>query len=371
MHFLFPLSGRESAMCKLPKVGANSQGSRHIQWAANINKKAVRAREARLNRSFQNLSIYLTPQELEWPGWLDALGRVFRTLVLHGSADQLRRWKNTAEADSLIRRLVQQGVEIEFAVHLCSELVPRSLFPDQPELFRMDEHGRRTADANLCPSNDGAFPILAENLREITGILTPTTGRHHIWPDDDKPWCHCAKCRDLSWPDQNLLFTNMLARALRLTDSRATVSYLAYKPAVEVPQQVRPERNVFLEYAPITRSYRYPLSDEHSAKNRVLRKQAEALLAYFGSGDSQLLEYWLDVSMFSGWKKPVRKIPVSGKVVAADLAFYRSVGFRNIGQFGVWFDGAYVREFGDGPLCRFRAAAGFCEGPGHQDFAEN
>ena len=51
-----------------------------------------------------NLSIYLTPQDLEWAGWPEALGSVFSTLVLHGSADQLCQWMTTEKAKALLPR---------------------------------------------------------------------------------------------------------------------------------------------------------------------------------------------------------------------------------------------------------------------------
>ena len=131
------------------------------------------------------------------------------------------------------------------------------------------------------------------------------------------------------------------------------MSYLAYKPALAAPVRIQPEPNVFLEYAPIDRSYEFALSDPSNEVNRAHAENLKNLVRFFGPENAQVLEYWLDVSMFSGWKEPRRKIPVSLEVLRADLAFYASLGFRNVTTFGVWHDAEYVRAFGDDALKQF------------------
>ena len=200
--------------------------------------------------------------------------------------------------------------------------------------------------------------VQAPKARKLLERLKPTTGRYHIFPDDNRPWCSCPQCRKLSPADQVLMFTNILARALRKIDPKATAGYCAYKPALKVPQKVRPEPNVFVDFAPIERDYRHPLCRGRSDKDRYFKQLAPKLLDFFGAAGSQILEYWLDASMFSQWQKPMHKIPTTTAVMKADLEYYASLGYENISVIGVWLDNEYVKRFGDSPLRRFVTACG-------------
>ena len=51
----------------------------------------------------------------------------------------------------------------------------------------------------------------------------------------------------------------------------------------------------------------------------------------FGTAGSEVIEYWLDASMFSQWQKPLRKIPTPASVMQADLEYYDSLGFERHG----------------------------------------
>jgi hypothetical protein len=69
-----------------------------------------------------------------------------------------------------------------------------------------------------------------------------------------------------------------------------------------------------------------------------------------------VLDYWLDVSMASGWKKPAVELPWNGDVFRSDIATYASMGLRHITTFAVYMDSTYfstspsptyLREYGE------------------------
>jgi hypothetical protein len=68
------------------------------------------------------------------------------------------------------------------------ELLPRSLFEKNPELFRMNDKGERSPDSNCCVHSERALEIIAENAVTIAKDLQPTTGRYFYWGDDGQPW---------------------------------------------------------------------------------------------------------------------------------------------------------------------------------------
>jgi len=102
---------------------------------------------------------------------------------------------------------------------------------------------------------------------------------------------------------------------------------------------------VFLEYAPIQRSYDIPYEQQSGGKDRLhlLRQNLEV----FPVETAQVLEYWMDVSRFSHWNRPAVRLPWKREVFVGDLNTYRKLGIRNITSFGVFIDAEYVQKFGE------------------------
>jgi hypothetical protein len=127
---------------------------------------------------------------------------------------------------------------------------------------------------------------------------------------------------------------------------------------LEVPKQVQPEEGIFLEFAPIARSYSRGISDSFpNAANKingtdpntnagyldVLREN----LAVFPKATAQVLEYWLDVSLFSKWTRPAVKLPWNALICQEDIAAYRQLGIQNFATFATYIDRDYVDRYGD------------------------
>ena len=298
------------------------------------------------NKYIYNWGIVLKPEDLHWQEWKNLLGQYFRLLVLHDYAENLVAFVKTKRWQELKDWLNGHKVDYEFAVHIASQLLPRKLFDKHPDLFRMDGKGNRNPDCNFCSSNKETFSMIEENFK-IYALFKPTTGRYHFWPDDGALWCFCARCKKLSFSDQNLIFTNELANMLKKIDPQAKLSFLAYPPSLNCPRKIKPHRNVFLEFAPIDRCYRHSLKDKNCQKNSIRLRELKKLMRHFPSNDNQVLEYWLDVSKFSRWRKPFKKLPFFDKVLKDDLEIYTSFGFRWITTFGCWLNSDYVNKYGD------------------------
>ena len=103
---------------------------------------------------------------------------------------------------------------------------------------------------------------------------------------------------------------------------------------------MRAAEGVFLEFAPIKRDYSTPLSDE------ALDAYLENTLA-FPTWSKHILEYWLDESMFSGWKRDsLVLMPFHKEECARDIKTYRRSGAGSITTFATWLGGDYLDEFG-------------------------
>jgi uncharacterized protein DUF4838 len=250
------------------------------------------------------------------------------------------------------------GLDVEHELHSMEALLPRDLYDKAPHMFRMDEQGNRIREYNLCVHSKEAIEIVCQNAVKYAALFAPTTSRHFFWIDDGRPMCRCSKCRELSDSDQALLLENAMIKALRAEDPKASLAHLAYLNTISPPETIRPDPGIFLEFAPIRRRFDQPLKNGSARANEKAMSHGETLekldenLAVFDKGTAQVLDYWIDVSLFSRWKRPAVKLPWNRDVFRSDLEVYASRGIRNITSFAAFVDADYVRRFGEPAFVR-------------------
>lgn len=297
---------------------------------------------------FRTRGAVIVPEDLTWLDWPDRAARANLTTIAlhHGTSPQAVVQCVRSEAGSrFLERCRKIGLDVEYELHAMGELLPRDLFAKDQALFRMNEKGERVPDSNCCVHSTRGLEIIAENGVELARKLKPTTGRYFFWGDDGGEWCHCPECRGLSPADQALIFENALLRALRSQDPKASLAHLAYQRTLPPPTRVKPDSGIFLEYAPIQRSHEVPYAQQPGATDSLASLQAN--LDIFAKDTAQVLEYWLDISRFSGWKRPSVKLPWHRDVFRADLDTYRRLGIRRVTSFAAWLDADYVSRFGE------------------------
>ena len=326
------------------------------EWEIKAMKRAEKQQLIENGRSITT-SLLIHPEELskKWIDRVAALG--VTTLALHprggNQADQtlaeLLEQLQTPQTRRLLDYAASLGLQIEYEMHAGTWLLPRDLFDRQPDLFRMDENGARTTKRNFCVSNPAARRKVIARSRELVKGLYRSTGHYYFWMDDGKNLhCHCPECAHMSPSDQQLFMMNAILRALRRQDPKAKLAYLAYHDCMEVPKTVRPEKGIFLEYAPIERDFTKPVR-ENTDETRL-----KALLDFFGRKDSKVLEYWYDNSLFSGWKKPEKKFVPNNRLIQDDIAYYASLGFENISSFACVLGEEYEALHGEPDLSAFQ-----------------
>ena len=257
------------------------------------------------------------------------------------------------EVIGFIDRLSSKGVRVELECHALSWLLPRELFSKNPHWFRENENGERTADFNMCPSCGEALEYLAERTHRFAALISWNSSYFHLWIDDvaSAP-CMCEKCKNFSPSDQAMIIYNAMLKGLKAYRSDARLAYLAYHGTIDAPS-VNPEEGIFLEFAPIRRCFEHSINDESCQKNAAEIASLDSLLAFFGKKDSKVLEYWMDNSLFSGWKKPYVKLPFNRAVLEKDVEFYRAKGFERITSFGCFLGEEYAKEFGIPPVIEY------------------
>ena len=267
------------------------------------------------------------------------------------TAERLGELCEQAEFRALIDKAIDAGLEVEYELHAAEFLLPRVHFETHPEYFREDENGVRTTEYNFCVSEQGALDLVGDRAVWYAKRLYRSNPKFYFWMDDIKGGiCHCERCKGLSASDQQLTVMNYLVKRRCAEIPGAKLAYLAYHDFMAVPQTVKPEDGIFLEYAPIERDFTKPVSD--MPKEQI--ENLKALLQFFGEKDSKVLEYWFDNSFFSKWTKPPARFAANGALFKEDIAFYRGLGFEDISSFACYLGEDYEELYGEADISVFQ-----------------
>lgn len=250
---------------------------------------------------------------------------------------------------------IDEGLDFEYEDHAMTWLLPRSCFDEHPEYFRMDAQGVRHGDGNGCPSCEQTLEIIRSNVKDFADKHHPTNHKYYFWLFDGGDVCHCENCEGLSASDQALLFENEIIKELRKYDPEAMLAHLAYYSTTPAPTKVKPEEGIFLEFAPFYRRWDMPLSDREAIREGLpfgwnhgdYLDMLDANLEVFPKETAQVLEYWMDVSLVSDWKKPQKQLFFHNDVFQDDLKTYAERGIRNITCYAIYTDAYYVNTFQD------------------------
>jgi len=252
-------------------------------------------------------------------------------------------WIRTEKGQKFIADCNKYDIRIVYSFsHALNRYLPRNLFSEDPTMFRMNEFGQRVNDYNMCVHSQRALDVVASNaLNDAKRMPEPNyQNRYYFWIDDAAPMCRCPECSKYSDSEQALIIENRIIKELRTFDPNAKLSHLAYANHMTAPRLVKPEEGIFLQYAPIHRRWDRPIDEAHI---RYLREN----MTVFPVETTEVLEYWLDVSLFSGWKKPAVKVPWNRAVFESDIDTYASFGIRDITTFAVWLDNEYIENHKD------------------------
>ena len=207
-------------------------------------------------------------------------------------------------------------------------------------------------DANGCPSSEGALEEVYKNALQLGRSYAPTNHRYYFWLDDGGDICYCPLCKDKSASDQALMFENKIIQALKELDPDAELAHLAYNNTTDAPKVVTPAEDIFLEFAPFHRTWLHPLSATWAEGNDgwTHAKYLKALqenLKVFPKETAQVLEYWMDDSLFSGWNSSnLKKVPWDEEIFLDDLNTYAKYGIRHITCYCAYVGPEYYKKFG-------------------------
>lgn len=255
------------------------------------------------------------------------------------------------EGRAFVQAMEAQGVTIEHELHAVNHLLPRSLFETHPEYFRMNKEGVRTNDYNLCPHSEEALALVADNAYVLATQLKQSGHQYYLWLDDKVDVaCACEKCKKITAADQNLLIIQAILQGLRRYDPKAQICYLAYADVMEPPTLPVPD-GIFLEFAPYFRKPDKAMTDP---ENTQWREVFDRLLKVFPAETTEILEYWIDLSLISDYKRAnITRLPYHEELFTKDFDYYVSKGVSGIKTFAAYVDQDYLKTYGGDELEKF------------------
>lgn len=286
----------------------------------------------------------------DWPRLAHEAG--LTTVATHIGPRDVMPFMMSGRGARFLDACARYGIQVEHELHAIDWLLPRTMFATDPSFFRMNAKGERTPDSNCCPSNPFALEVIAGRAVEAARVCRSTTGRYFYWMTDNGEKCNCPKCKPLSGAEQAVIVENAIVRALRVEiDPNATLAHLAYQFTMDPPRLVKPDPHLFLEFAPIERWHAKGVQRrEPLAEDGPWLEKLDRLLTVFPAATAQALEYWLDASLFSKWRKPLARIPWDAAKTRDEIAAYRKRGIRHFTTFAVYVDDDYVNVFGPAAL---------------------
>ena len=144
-------------------------------------------------------SLIIHPEELS-RAWIDrAANAGISVLGIHPKGGrrapvyvrEMMGMMKTREFRELIDYAHARGLAVEYELHAASYLLPRELFTEEREFFRMNEQGERTPDLNFCVSDEKAMRVFAENAVKLAGELYGSSKNFYFWLDDVKDSACC------------------------------------------------------------------------------------------------------------------------------------------------------------------------------------
>jgi len=258
--------------------------------------------------------------------WIDFSAKVRLNRLMFHYTWPARDWYLLLES-RILPELQKRGMEIEVGGHFLSTFLPRTLFAQHPDWFRLNKQGKRASDFNLNPFNQEALDYVASGALEYL-LRMPEASLFHLWADDIEGggWSHEPGREEYTPSDQSLLVSNYLVKRLRDKLPHANLAFLAYHDTVYPPHVVKPARGVIYFYAPRERCYAHALNDPACDLNRKYAQALENGMPAFGPANAEVFEYYADEILFENMTNP--PIP---DVLSADMRYYHELGIPAVG----------------------------------------
>jgi hypothetical protein len=240
------------------------------------------------------------------------------------------RWDNWREV--LTPELQKRDITIEVGGHgyqnfLNPAMEDGKLFEQHPEWFGQDRTGKRRREKNFifCTSNPQAVNYLIGNLIEYVNARREIQ-IFDLWPPDAGMWCQCDACAKLGSPSQRqAILVNQMKERLRAIRPDLRLEVLAYLTSITPPEQVKLDKDVLLDFCPISQQFDFQIDDPAAPKNAQYFAGLKAWRAHF-DGEISIYSYYRKYA----WDSLPVLIP---HYMQKDLQFYARLPVQGVSSY--------------------------------------
>ncbi|MEW6355081.1 MAG: DUF4838 domain-containing protein [Planctomycetota bacterium] len=200
------------------------------------------------------------------PTSMSTLGKLRFNAVMTGYALS-DTWRQTT-----LPELRKRGIDLVIGGHDTYRrfLPPEKHFVEHPDwsiLRKGQRVGTDTLDggATFCTTNKEALAIFLDNLAAHVKQM-PEAKYIYPWPSDGARWCECETCNPISVGDRLLALDIAIAEAVKKVRPDMIVIHFAYGSHMEIPQDLRPPREMAISLSTWGRNFAYAMEEEGTDK---------------------------------------------------------------------------------------------------------
>ena len=277
--------------------------------------------------SFARRAMVIVDYGLAVHEWIDFAAKMrLNAFFLHSAAPI---WTGEAgygySREAVMPFIEERGMFFELGGHWLHMLLPRDLFGEHPEYFRM-AGGERTNRHNLCPSSEEGMAILKSAVAKIVSGDSKVDV-YHIWSSDAIGWCECEgnRCKGFTPSEQAMFVNNAVAETVLGLKPQADVAYLAYAGTINnPPQKVKPAPGTQLLYAARDRCYAHGFGNDTCPTNVHWKNRLNAYLKVYPVEEAAIFEYYIDQVVFG------KEGPPLPDTIKEDYTFYHGLGVKEV-----------------------------------------
>jgi hypothetical protein len=269
--------------------------------------------------------------------WMPKVG--YNILVIPTNYQGSGRVKWDTWREAVTPELQKRGLIIEVGGHgyqnfLNADMEDGALFTRHPEWFGQDAKGTRHKEKGwvLCTSNADAVAYLTKNFIDYVKAR-PEIQIYDFWPPDGAKWCECAQCAKLGTPsDRQAILVHHVKEQVKPVRPDLHIEVLAYHTSVLPPEHAKLDKDILLDFCPISQQFDYQINDPAAATNAGYVKGLQAWRSKF-DGDISIYSYYRKYA----WDSMPNLIP---HYMQKDLQFYATIPTQGISTYaepGDWF----------------------------------
>jgi len=182
--------------------------------------------------------------------------------------------------------------------HTLYDLVPRSLFAENPELFAYRQDKGAWVPEQRCLTNEAVYEMVRGRVFQYIESCrnNPNYKIVSVTQEDNNDYCQCADCQAMDAKyggpsGTNIWFTNRIARAVaeEFPDRPdILVDTFAYTYTLAPPKNIIPEKNVIVRMCSIDCCFNHPIRDCGHARGQ------DGIFADMGQHESQFAQYMVE-----------------------------------------------------------------------------